>query len=329
MLEVVSLTNAQGAELVISNFGATIVALRIPDKNKSPINVVVGLQAPEDYTKSPYLDYDPSLGSSVGRYAGRISNGGFSIGGEAYPLHTDKGVHLHGGKEGFAKKFWIIDKVNKSENPSIQLSYLSKHLEENYPGNLQVKALYELLENNTVRITYTATTDRPTMTNLTNHSYFNLDGEGTILGNELQIHSDAYLEVNEQLLPSGEKINTKNTWYDFNQPQTLGERFKGLDDTFVLTKTRDHAASLYSKRSGIGMKVTTNQPAMVVFTPEYLPPLTYVDNVQYDRYPAICFETQNYPDAPNKPNFPSALLLPGETYCNKTTFEFSNRTGLS
>ncbi len=322
MLDVISLTNAQGVELVISNFGATIGALRVPDKNRKPVNVVVGLQAPEDYTKTPYLDHDPFLGCTVGRYAGRISGGSFIIEGKKYSLHTTKGVHLHGGKEGFDKKFWTIDKLIRNENQSVQFSYRSEHLEENYPGNLQVKALYELLENNAVRITYTATTDRPTVVNLTNHSYFNLDGEGSILDNDLQIHSDAYLEVNEQLLPSGEKRSTKSTRFDFNQPQTLEKNFKGLDDTFVLKKSYDCVASLYSKHSGIRMNVTTNQPAMVVFTPEYLPPLDYVDNAKYGRYPAICFETQNYPDAPNQPNFPSALLLPGETYQNQTIFEF-------
>lgn len=323
MLEVVTLSNSNGAKLEISNYGATIISLKVPDKNGNLVNVVVGLESPEEYTKQRYLNYHLFLGTTVGRYAGRISGGAVVIENQKYLIHNLNGVHLHGGKHGFDKKFWNVDKVTKAKNSSVKLSYLSKHLEENYPGNLHVSVIYELMESNSVKVTYQATTDKTTVINLTNHSYFNLDGGGSILKHRLQVHSDSHLEVDKQLLPTGNIMLSENTRFDFNcQSQIENPNFVGLDDTLILKQTQSNVAALLSTSNGICMNIYTNQPAIVIFTPKSFPDLNYLDSNSYERFPAICFETQSFPDAPNHLHFPSSILKPDQLYLNETIFEF-------
>lgn len=321
MLEVVTLHNSNGVKLKVSNYGATILSLKIPDKNGDLVDVVVGLESPAEYTHQNYLDYNLFLGATIGRYAGRISGGRVMIENQEFPIHHQNGVHLHGGKQGFDKKFWNIDEVIK--NSSIKMSYLSEHLEENYPGNLNVSVVYDLTESNSIKITYQATTDKTTVINLANHSYFNLNGGGSILNHRLQIKSDSYLEVDKDLLPTGKIFSSENSRFDFSsQSQIESPNFVGFDDTFVLKQTPSKAATLLSKSNGICMNVYTNQPAMVIFTPKSFPNLNYINNSNYEDFPAICFETQNFPDAPNHSHFPSSVLKPGQIYLHETIFEF-------
>jgi aldose 1-epimerase len=323
MLEIVTLSNSNGAILQISNYGATILSLKIPDKNGNLINVVVGLESPEEYTKQSYLDHHLLLGATVGRHAGRISGGVMAIENQEYPIYNQNGAHLHGGKQGFDKKFWNIDTVINGKNSSVKLSYISEHLEENYPGNLHVSVNYELMESNTVKITYEGTTDKTTVINLTNHSYFNLEGCGSILKHHLQVHSHSYLEVDNRLLPTGSIIPSKGTRFDYGEKSLIAkEGFAGIDDTFILEPTQFNVAVLFSTSNGICMNIYTNQPAIVIFTPKYLPDLNYSNNRSYKKYPAICFETQNFPDAPSHPHFPSSILRPGQLYLNETVFQF-------
>ncbi|MBJ2174694.1 galactose mutarotase [Aureibaculum sp. A20] len=319
--QVTTIKNSKGLEAEISNLGASLLSLKVLDKENNPINVIVGLEKPEDYLGQEYLNNYNCLGASVGRWAGRISGGKFKIEREEYPLYNEDGVHLHGGKEGFSKKYWTIEKVVKN---SVTLSYVSVDLEEGYPGNLKVTAHYELTENNALKIVYKATTDKTTPVNLTNHSYFNLEGYGSILDHELELKSDKYVELNEKLLVTGNFIETNNSSYDFSDKSIVGKKgFTGLDDVFVLNVDASYNAVLASSKTGIEMKVHTNQPTLVVYTPIQLPDLSYKNNANFAKYSAICFEAEAYPDAPNQSDFPSALLHPGEIYLNETIFEFS------
>ncbi|MET2984576.1 aldose epimerase family protein [Aureibaculum conchae] len=320
--QVIIIKNGNGLEAQISNLGASILSLLVPDKNKKLVNVVVGLALPEDYYAEKYLNDCKYLGASIGRWAGRISGGKFKIDDTIYELYNENGVHLHGGKEGFDKKYWNVDEVSES---SVTLSYLSKNLEEGYPGNLQTTVTYTLTENNELKIVYEATTDKTTPVNLTNHAYFNLDGNGSVLDHELELKSDWIIELDEQLLVTGKLLKTKGTPYDFKSKSKIGKTdFNGMDDIFVLNSNDDsYKVSLSSSKTGIEMKVFTNQPALVIYTPPKLPKLSYKGGVEYSDYSTICFETESYPDAVNQPSFPSALLNPGETYLNETVFKFN------
>ncbi|UII76181.1 galactose mutarotase [Flagellimonas sp. HMM57] len=322
-MELVKLTNSQGMELQVCDYGATLVSLKVPNKDNGLTNVVVGLDNHEHYASQEYQNHQLYLGTTIGRYAGRISNGSFNLEGDEFALHHTDGVHLHGGKCGFDKKYWTVKKIGTHRNPYVVLSYESKHLEENYPGNLKVEVTYQLLESNAVKISYTATTDKTTVVNLTNHSYFNLSGNDTILGQYLKVNSDHYIDVDEKTIPTGKINPSKDTRFDYNDLSEMeNSGFAGLDDTFILNKSLK-AASLWSKKSGLYMKVFTNQPAIVIYTPEQLPELSYYEHAEFERFPAICFEAQNYPDAPNNETFPSSKLLPGSTYLNETVFDFT------
>lgn len=320
--KVVSIKNNNGLEAQISSLGASILSLYVPDKNKKPVNVVVGLSSPEDYNTKEYLDNCNYLGATVGRWAGRISGGKFKLNDKIYQLYNVNGVHLHGGKEGFDKKYWNVDTVNES---SVTLSYLSKDMEEGFPGSLKVTVTYTLTDKNELKIVYKATTDKTTPVNLTNHAYFNLDGHGSVLDHELELKSDNYIELDEQLLVTGKLLNTKGTAFDFDSRSTIGkENFEGLDDIFVLNDNGgSHKVSLSSAKTGIEMKVYTNQPTLVIYTPPKLPDLPYKNNVKFTKFSAICFEAEGYPDAVNQPDFPSGLLKPGQTYLNETVFKFN------
>ncbi len=323
-LETRTLINSNGCCLEISNYGATIISLKIPNKHQELIDVIVGLSTPEAYTQSPYIEQGLYLGSTIGRYAGRISDSKKNNLLKDSQLIFKDGVHLHGGRNGFDKKYWILE---KQEHPNVvTLSYLSKHLEEGYPGNLKVSVTYTLTEDNEVCITYTATTDAPTYINLTNHSYFNLNGSGSILDHHLYIASDHYLEVDTNLIPTGNYTLTSNNKYDRTESSQIGRSdFTGYDDTFILKKSLNHIikASLYAPKTGIQMEVYTNQPAIVVYTPKVFPKLDFKNNVIYTEYPAICFENQHFSDAPNHTHFPSTLLHPGIIYKNESRYTFS------
>jgi len=322
MLQKIELVNKCGSRLELTNYGATIMNFFLLDKHNEMVNVVVGLENIEDYKNEPYLTENNFLGCTVGRYAGRISNGSFKIEHKSYPIFNVNGVHLHGGKTGFDKKLFKIDDLSLEENPYVQFSYTSVDGEEGYPGNLSVSVRFTLTEKNEIKIDYKAKSDKKTIVNLTNHSYFNLNGEGSILDHDLFVHSDQVLEVDEQLIPTGKLIASRNSKFDYNILKKIGaNNFSGLDDTFVLNKG-EVKAKLFSHKTGIEMSVQTDQPACVIYTPLQLPKLPYKNKVKYGPFSAICFETQNFPDSPNKTNFPSPILSPGDIYRQSTIYSF-------
>jgi aldose 1-epimerase len=241
----------------------------------------------------------------VGRFAGRISQGHFQIGETTYPIFEEDGVHLHGGQQGFGRRFWKLIDHSEAADPYVIYQYISPHLEEGYPGHVIATVTYQLF-GNTLKVLHQATTDQPTIVNLTNHSYFTLDEEASLDDLILQIQSEKRLGTDEKLLPTGSIEHVENTKYDFRQPKRLGKI--RLDSPYIVDPTQKPLAMARSLKSGILLSVSSNQPAIVVYTPHDLA--------------AICFETQNYPDAPNQPNFPSSILLPGETYVNESFFTF-------
>lgn len=285
--------------LTVLDYGAIIQEILVRDKTDKVNNVVVGFENPREYLEDTIF-----LGACVGRFAGRIS-GSFRLNGKRYELYHNNGIHLHGGKEGFGKKYWNIETVDYGKNPSITLSYVSPAMEEGYPGELRVTVFYQLI-GNALHITHSATTDHTTVINLTNHSYFQLDNEPQIDHYLLQLKSSGILETRDNLLPTGSIIPVENTVYDFFKEKRIAT--VSLDTPYVLESNNGIAGSVYSPISGISMQVRTNQPAIVVYRPK--------------EFAAVCFETQNYPDAPNYSHFPSSVLHPGETYCNKANFKF-------
>lgn len=322
-IETVKLVNSKGMELEVCNYGATLMALKVPNLNGALINVVVGLPSGKAYSNPSYQKQGLYLGSSIGRYAGRITGGSFTLDGKEHQLESDSDVHLHGGNLGFDKKLWDIIETKNGQNPSVTMQLLSPDGEEGYPGNVTATVQYELLESNTLRILYSATTDQPTVLNLTNHAYFNLDGEGSISEQLLQINSSKILELDAKKCPTGKLLPCTQTHYDLQKKTPVKHLpTKGLDDVYVLSQ-KPFSASLISKKSGICMKVLTKQPAMVVFTPLRFPEIEFYGNAKYSLFPAICFETQNFPDAPNHEHFPNSVLRPGDTYINETVFDFS------
>ena len=287
--------------LTVLDYGAIIQKLILKNKEGVDTNVVVGLEEPEKY-----LTDNKSLGACIGRYAGRISNSGFQINNVHYPIFSKDGVHLHGGQKGFGKRYWTIEQVHDGENPFVKLSYQSQDMEEGYPGNLKSTVTYKLV-GPSLFIIHEATTDKATPVNLTNHSYFNLDGAETIDHWNLRLACPEYLETDAKLLPTGKLVSVKNSKYDFLELKKIGQ--VRLDTPFVMDSSLKNSTVLTSDNSGLSMEVVTNQPGVVVYTPP--------------AFAAICFETQNFPDAPNQPHFPNSILQPGETYHNETEFRFS------
>ncbi|PRX57255.1 aldose epimerase family protein [Flagellimonas meridianipacifica] len=322
MMEVIKLANSKGMEMEVCSYGATLISLKVPNRNKDLVNVVVGLDNVKDYASPEFQKHNLYLGCTVGRYAGRISKGFFKLEGKRYTVDSENGVHLHGGSTGFDKKLWEVVSTKNSRSNNVKFGLLSKHMEGGYPGNMKVTVEYELLESNALRIVYTATTDQTTVLNLTNHAYYNLNGEGSVSEHFLQINSNKILELDDRKVPTGKILDCRQTKYDFNTKAKIKKiPSSGLDDVFIMPP-KPFSAALYSEKSGICMKVLSKQPAVVIYTPIELPNLDFKDDATYSVFPAICFETQNYPDAPNNPHFPSCILRPGETYTNETVMDF-------
>lgn len=286
--------------LIVLDYGAIIQKLLVKDKEGKTVNTVAGFNSTNSYLKD-----DKFLGACVGRYAGRISNGRFELDREMYHLHQKDGVHLHGGKEGFGKKYWKIEKVHHGREPYVKLGYQSKHLEEGYPGNIKATVTYKLI-NNELHIIHEASTDRTTIINLTNHSYFRLDDDSEINDYNLQINCSKAVELDSNKLPTGEIVSIDLTHLDFLTEKPIQNT--SLDNVYVIDSNDKFVAKVSSEKSGISMQVSTNQPGIVVYTPS--------------EFPAICFETQNYPDAPNHKHFPNCKLRPGEVYRNEARFAF-------
>ncbi|WP_299246883.1 aldose epimerase family protein [uncultured Aquimarina sp.] len=325
----VALTNDQGTKLTLTNFGASIIGLEILNKKKEFVNVIVGLDTVKDYQEVAYHPSAKFLGASIGRYAGRISKGGFVLNDYKYELYQKAGVHLHGGFQGFDKKLWKVDTISRETN-TVVFSYYSKDMEEGYPGNLEIKVMYQLSDDNNVTITYKAVSDQDTFVNLTNHAYFNLNGSNNILDHSLFLDCPEYLEVDTKQLPTGKLRSVAGTKFDFLEQKNLQSlaSFGLIDDTIIYNTKKEASidkvkAILVAPASGLQMKIKTNQPAVVIYTPENFPNWNFKNQAKYDRFPAICFENQNYPDAPNHQHFPSPLLKAGEEYENRSIFEFS------
>jgi aldose 1-epimerase len=318
------LTNKNGMQLSVLNFGATITALKVPLKDGGNIDVVLGFDTVEAYTQSFNLQSAPYFGATVGRFAGRINEGVFNLNGKQIHLHKNNSGHaLHGGIMNFSQKVWEIENVNKGENPSVTLSYLSEDNEENYPGELSVKLKYTLSEENELIIEYQANTTEDTIVNLTHHSYFNLDGHGSeITEQELIINSEKMLETTDENIPTGKFLSTTNSSFDFSEPKKCPSK---IDNTFVLESRDEFAASLFNKKNNLKMTVYTSQPGVHIYVGgNCFNTIKGKENRDYHSLSGICFETQNFPDAPNHDHFPKSILKKGELYDHKTTYKFQS-----
>lgn len=315
-----SLTNKNGFELAVINYGATITSLKFPVSNDGKIDVVLGFETLQDYINSYYLPSPPYFGATVGRYAGRINKAEFSINGKRNILNKNLGEHnIHGGILGFSRKLWKVINTTPGKNQSITLEYVSPNYEENFPGELTVQVTYTLTEENEIKVLYTAKSTEDTVVNLTQHSYFNLDGHANDITNQkLIINCEKILETNDKLIPTGNFTALKNHVFDFTSAKPCPT---SIDSTFILKDT--NAATLLSDK--IKMTITTNQPAVHVYVGgNCFNQIKGKENTEYHPQSGICFETQNFPDAPNHPHFPSSILKKGEQYNHLTTFKFEN-----
>lgn len=327
-----TLTNSSGMQVSVINYGGTITRILVPDKNNGYGDVVLGFDSLSGYLQKG----NPYFSSLVGRYANRIANGKFTLDGREYTLAgNDNGNSLHGGNKGFDKVYWNIEK--QTGDSSLKLTYLSKDGEEGYPGNLNVEVIYTLGADNSLKIDYTATTDKSTPVNLTSHCYFNLSAgsDSTILKHLLWINAGAYTPVDARLIPEGQ-INhlLKGGDMDFSIEKAVGKDIDkvkgGYDHNWVLNKTGntlEKVASLYDPGSGRLMEVLTTEPGLQFYSGNFLDgSLINTRNGQkYVKHAALCLEAQHYPNSPNEPSFPSTLLKPGETYRQTTVYKFSSK----
>lgn len=322
------LKNSGKVQAAITNYGARVVSLLVPDKHGVLTDVALGYDSIGSYVHGP----ETYFGAIVGRYGNRIAKGKFKLAGKEYTLATNNGPNsLHGGKKGFGAVVWTGKQVNDS---TVELTYLSKDGEEGYPGNLTVKVTYTLT-GNALQIGYEASTDKATVANLTNHTYFNLNGEGsgTINGHLLQLNASRYTPVDSTLIPTGKLDSVAGTPFDFRQPTAIGSRIgqndqqlqfgKGYDHNFVLDKSAP-AVTITGDQSGIIMTVTTDQPGVQFYGGNFMTGKNTLKGGKKDDYrTAFCLETQHFPDSPNQPNFPSTELKPGQTWKSTTTYTFA------
>ena len=330
-----TLTNAAGMKVQITNYGGIITSLSVPDRNGVSADVVLGYDHLDQYIKS-----NPFFGALIGRYGNRIAAGKFSLNGETYTLAVNNGVnHLHGGIKGFDKVVWDAKTAQTEQAVSLELSYLSVDGEEGYPGNLQAQVTYSLTNDNELQISYHATTDKPTVCNLTNHSYFNLKdgGASPILNHVLQINADRYTPVDATLIPTGELAPVEGTPFDFRRSTAIGARISddneqlknggGYDHNFVFNGEMGKlrlVATVSEPTTGRVMQVYTTEPGVQFYSGNFLDgSITGKKGVVYQKRSGLCLETQHFPDSPNQPNFPTTTLNPGETYQSKTVYKFT------
>jgi aldose 1-epimerase len=327
-IDLYTLTNTNGLKARIMNYGAILVSLEVPDKNGKFADITLGYDTPDGY-----FEESPYFGATIGRYGNRIAKGRFTLDGVEYKLATNNGEnHLHGGIKGFDKVMWNAMEVRTKEGVGVKLTYLSKDGEEGYPGNLSCTVIYILTNNNELKISYEAETDKPTVINLTNHSYFNLTGQGNgdILGHELMIDADNYTPVDEGLIPTGEIKSVKDTPMDFTAPTPIGSRIDqvpgGYDHNYVLNSGGDTmalAVRVYEPTSGRVMEIYTTEPGIQFYSGNFLDgSITGKQGKVYYKHYGFCLETQHFPDSPNKPHFPSVVLRPGEKYTHETIHKF-------
>ena len=328
-----TLRNGRGVEVKIMNYGATVVSLKVPDRNGKLGDIVLGFDDPASYLR----DNKPHFGVVCGRYSNRIGKGKFTLNGTEYTLARNNGEnHLHGGMRGFDSKVWKAAESKDKDGVAVSLSYLSKDGEEGYPGNLSVTVVYTLANDGEFRIDYTATTDKDTVLNLTNHAYFNLAGGGDVLAHEMTINADRFTPVDNTLIPTGELREVKNTPMDFTRPSRIGARIgenydqlsfgRGYDHNWVINRKGgglELAARVYEPTSGRILEVYTSEPGVQFYTGNFLDG-SYVGKggKPYQSRTGFCLETQHYPDSPNKPQFPSTALKPGQTFKTTTVWKF-------
>jgi aldose 1-epimerase len=336
-IELVTLKNSHGMEVQAITYGAIITSIKVPDRSGKIADVALGFDRPEQYWAEPFPPY---FGAIVGRYGNRIAKGKFAIGGKTYTLATNNGAnHLHGGNKGFDKQVWSVETKETPQGSSAIFSRTSADGEEGYPGTLQARVTYTLTEKNELIVDYHATTDKATPVNLTQHSYFNLAGEGTgtILNHELTVDADRYTPVDDTLIPTGELAPVQGTPFDFRKATAIGARIdqanpqlkngKGYDHNWVLTRKGaglQHAAQLRDPKSGRTLDIATTEPGLQFYSGNFLDgTIKGKGGHVYVLRSGLCLETQHYPDSPNKPSFPSTILQPGKTYASKTVFTFS------
>ncbi len=336
-VDLYTLTNHHGMVAKVMTYGATLTELHVEDASGKPVNIVLGYDRLE-----PYLAGTPYFGATVGRVGNRIARAEFTLDGKTYKLAANDGPnHLHGGVKGFDKVVWRAEEVKSPTGPAVKFTYRSPDGEEGYPGTLDVSVTYTLTDANELRIDYRAVADKPTPINLTNHSYFNLagDGSGDILGHIVTIAADKMTKVDERLIPTGEIVPVKGTPWDFDTPTAIGARIKqvpggppvGYDHNYVLRKTDakglpELAARVVEPKSGRTMEVLTTEPGMQFYTGNFLDgSLKNRNGVPYTQYSAFCMETQHFPDSVHHPAFPSTILRPGSEYTSTTIYRFGHQ----
>jgi aldose 1-epimerase len=334
-----TLTNAHGIEVKAISYGCIITSLKTPDHNGQLADIVLGFDTPDGYLGTPPPPY---FGAVVGRYGNRIAKGKFTLDGHTYSLVTNNGPnHLHGGTRGFDKVVWDAETFEKPEGVGVAFTRTSPDGEEGYPGNLRTRVTYTLTPGDELAIEYVATTDKPTIVNLTQHSYFNLAGEGSgdILGHELMINADRITPVDATLIPTGELASVAGTPFDFRKPTAIGARIDqqdqqlqygpGYDHNFVLNRKGsglELAAQLRDPKSGRTLEVTTTEPGVQFYAGNFLDgKIKGKGGHVYGRRTGLCLETQHFPDSPNHANFPSTVLRPGQEYRSKTVWKFGHR----
>jgi aldose 1-epimerase len=327
-------SNDNGMSMKVTNFGGRVVSLVVPDKSGNPIDVALGYDS-----LSQYLSDNSYLGALIGRYGNRIAKGKFTLDGKMYALAQNNGENsLHGGPAGFHNVLWSCEPFqNENGEDALQLEYTSADGEEGFPGTLRVKVIYTLTDNNEWVIDYEASTDKPTVVNLTQHAYFNLAGGRDILNHQLEIFADRYTPVDAGLIPTGELAAVAGTAFDFTAPHAIGERInnseeqlkvgKGYDHNFVLNKpnpdTITLAARVTDPTTGIVMEVSTTEPGIQFYSGNFMDGTMKGKGKTYAFRNGFCLETQHFPDSPNQPTFPSTTLKPGEVYKTRTVYKFT------
>ena len=334
-VELYTLTNKNGAEVVITTYGGSVVSLKVPDREGNLGDVVLGFDAVDGYVNNTSY-----IGALIGRYGNRIGHAQFKLDGKTYTLAKNNGENtLHGGTKGFNKAVWTAKEITAKDGQALELTYLSKDGEEGFPGNLHVRVIYTLTDSNALRIEYFATTDKDTVVNLTNHSYFNLAGPGSgdILSHVLTVNSDKFTPVDSGLIPTGEFRDVAGTPCDFRKQTAIGARINSDDEQIKLGGGYDHnfalnrkagepislAARVEEPKTGRVMEVWTTEPGVQFYTGNFLDGSLHGKGVSYTKRSAFCLETQHFPDSPNKPEFPSTELKPGQRYHTTTIYKFS------
>ncbi len=332
-----TLTNSQGMEVGIITYGGIVTSIKVPDKAGNMGEVTLGFDDLKGYEGT-----HPFFGALIGRYGNRIAKGKFTLEKTTYSLALNNGPNsLHGGNKGFDKRVWEGDSFESEEGVGVKLSYTSEDGEEGYPGNLSVTVLYTLTPDNSLKIDYSASTDAPTVVNLTNHAYFNLKDAGAsdILGHELQMHAESITPVDSTLIPTGEFMQVEGTAFDFRNSTPIGQRIDAEEEQIIFGKGYDHnyifarsteglekVITVYEPTSGRVMEVLTTQPGVQFYSGNFLDgTLTGRGGTIYQHRSGLCLETQHYPDSPNQPNFPSTRLDPGQSYQHSTVYRFSTR----